>query len=104
MATPKKLNKALWNNLTRLKLLYNKNAPDKFILEKSPFDEEEGNGQNKEEKSEYVIVGRIYPTSEIYKEGALRIEMKITSRYPTEPPEVRFLTPMYHPNISPDGN
>jgi len=29
--------------------------------------------------------------------------MKLTARYPQEPPEVRFVTPVYHPNIEEDG-
>jgi ubiquitin-protein ligase len=102
MTETSRLNKALWNNITRLKLLTKSDAPVKFILDHSPFDNED------EEKSaidrdEYVVIGRIFPTSEIYREGTFQIEIKLTSRYPAESPEVRFLTPVYHPNIENDG-
>ncbi|CAF4604643.1 unnamed protein product, partial [Rotaria sp. Silwood2] len=36
-------------------------------------------------------------------EGSFQIEMKLTSNYPFDPPEVRFLTPIYHPNVGQDG-
>jgi ubiquitin-protein ligase len=102
MADTNRLNKALWTNITRLKLLAKSGETVPFILEKHPFDDEE------EEKAaaarnEYVIIGRILPESEIYKESAFRIEMKLTLQYPQEPPEVRFLTPVYHPNVEPNG-
>jgi len=102
MADASRLNKALWTNITRLKLLTNSDAPVKFILEKSPFDDEEEQ-QAAATRNEYVVIGRILPESEIYKESAFRIEMKLTLKYPQEPPEVRFLTPVYHPNVETNG-
>jgi ubiquitin-protein ligase len=102
MAGASRLNKPLWTNMTRLKL-YSKGDKDaKFILEKNPFDDEE------EEKvaaarDEYIITGRVLPETGIYKENGFKIEMKLKSNYPTEPPEVRILTPVYHPNIEKDG-
>ncbi|CAF3367665.1 unnamed protein product, partial [Rotaria sp. Silwood2] len=49
------------------------------------------------------IIGRIFPESETFMEGAFQIEMKITPNFPFDPPEVRFLTPIYHPNVDKDG-
>ncbi|CAF3319045.1 unnamed protein product [Rotaria socialis] len=98
----RKLNKALWANITRLKLLTKSDAPVRFILEDSPFDDEQEE-ETAIEKDVYFVRGRILPESDIFKEGALRIEMRLTSNYPNEAPEVRFLTPIYHPNISADG-
>jgi len=101
MATSR-LNKALWTDITRLKLLTKPNAPVNFILEKSPFDDEEEEN-TAEARNKYVVIGRILPESNIYNESAFRIEMKLTLQYPREPPEVRFLTPVYHPNVATDG-
>ncbi|CAF1174727.1 unnamed protein product [Adineta steineri] len=101
MAVTDKLNKALWTEITRLKLLHKEDAPVRFLLDQTPFNESEDEpsiGQ-----AEYVIVGRILPNSDIFKESAFQIEIKLTSSYPLEPPEVRFLTPIYHPNVTKDG-
>jgi ubiquitin-protein ligase len=102
MAETSKLNKPLWTNITRLKLLTKPNPPVKFILEKSPFDDDD---DEKEaiEQDRYVVIGRIFPNSDIYKDYAIKIEIILTSKYPEEAPEVRFLTPVYHPNIENDG-
>ena len=102
MGDNNRLNKDLWTNITRLKLLTKPDTPVKFILDHNPFDDED------EEKvsaarDEYVVTGRIFPTSDIYKGTTLTIEMKLTSRYPTEAPVVRFKTAVYHPNVEKDG-
>ncbi|XP_028850329.1 ubiquitin-conjugating enzyme E2 T [Denticeps clupeoides] len=38
-----------------------------------------------------------------YEGGIFSLEIKIPERYPFEPPKVRFLTPIYHPNIDNAG-
>jgi len=101
MTDTSKLNKALWINITKLKLLNKEDAPVKFLFDKSPFNDNED--EIPSQQAEYVIVGRILPNSDIFKESAFQIEMKLTSSYPFEPPEVRFLTPIYHPNIDKNG-
>ncbi|XP_042348354.1 ubiquitin-conjugating enzyme E2 T [Plectropomus leopardus] len=38
-----------------------------------------------------------------YEGGLFSLEIKIPERYPFEPPKMRFLTPIYHPNIDNSG-
>ncbi|CAN9516063.1 unnamed protein product [Ophioblennius macclurei] len=38
-----------------------------------------------------------------YEGGLFSLEIKIPERYPFEPPKIRFLTPIYHPNIDNSG-
>lgn len=39
------------------------------------------------------------PPDTPYEEGQFRLEMFLTGTYPMDPPLVRFLTKVYHPNI-----
>ncbi|KAK2496327.1 hypothetical protein MC885_019251 [Smutsia gigantea] len=34
-----------------------------------------------------------------YETGVFKLEVTIPERYPFEPPQIQFLTPIYHPNI-----
>jgi ubiquitin-protein ligase len=97
-----RLNKPLWTNMTRLKLYSKGDEYAKFILEKTPFDDEE------EEKAaslrdEYVVIGKVIPQKGLYKDIPIRIEMKLKSDYPEKPPVVRLLSAIYHPNVESDG-
>ncbi|XP_061760486.1 ubiquitin-conjugating enzyme E2 T isoform X2 [Nerophis ophidion] len=38
-----------------------------------------------------------------YEGGIFSLEVKVPERYPFEPPKMRFLTPIYHPNIDGSG-
>ncbi|KAL3842404.1 hypothetical protein ACJMK2_020439 [Sinanodonta woodiana] len=38
-----------------------------------------------------------------YEGGLFKLEIQIPDRYPFEPPKVRFVTPIYHPNIDSGG-
>ncbi|KAJ8393558.1 hypothetical protein AAFF_G00060310 [Aldrovandia affinis] len=38
-----------------------------------------------------------------YEGGLFSVEIKVPERYPFEPPKMRFLTPIYHPNIDNAG-
>ncbi|POI31397.1 hypothetical protein CIB84_004854 [Bambusicola thoracicus] len=38
-----------------------------------------------------------------YEKGIFDLEIVVPERYPFEPPKIRFLTPIYHPNIDSAG-
>ncbi|XP_035676162.1 ubiquitin-conjugating enzyme E2 T-like [Branchiostoma floridae] len=38
-----------------------------------------------------------------YHGGVFKLEIQVTERYPFQPPKVRFVTPIYHPNIDDGG-
>ena len=100
-----KLNKHLHTDITRLKLCSKPDSPVGFLVDKSPFDDIDDDAQltASAQSKEYDIIGRILPKSEIFNQAAFRIELKLTSTFPTTPPRVRFLTPIYHPNVERDG-
>ena len=43
-----------------------------------------------------MIIG---PQDTPYQNGIFNLELFLTEKYPMEPPKVRFLTKIYHPNI-----
>jgi ubiquitin-conjugating enzyme E2 T len=101
-----KLTKVLYTDISKLKLCNKSDAPVRFLLDKSPFNDDDDVDAIAEvaKSNEYLIIGRIFPQSDIYKEGAYQIEIKLTKTFPFDPPEVRFITPIYHPNVDKDGN
>jgi ubiquitin-protein ligase len=84
-------------------LLDRDSADVRFRLQQSPFTADEDKELLSEKQQDYVITGQIFPTSEIFRERSYLIEMKLTQTFPLDPPQIRFLTPMYHPNIDKDG-
>ncbi|CAF1011100.1 unnamed protein product [Rotaria sordida] len=94
--------KQAWVEVNKLRLLGpTGNSPGIFIVDESPFQQEQEAAAA--ESQDPVIAGRILPTSDIYKEGAYRLEMRFSPGYPFKPPEVRFATPIYHLNVDKDG-
>ncbi|CAF4968563.1 unnamed protein product, partial [Rotaria sp. Silwood1] len=78
-----KLNKELYTNITRLKLLNSITSDPKFVLDRSPFtedDDEQDTGVSATPK-EILIIGQIFSDSEIFREGAYQIEMKVTQSF-----------------------
>ncbi|CAF1190962.1 unnamed protein product [Didymodactylos carnosus] len=71
--------------------------PQSFILEKAPDDEARASD------TPIVLIGRILPKSPPYSQGSFQLEIKIPTDFPFKPPEVKFLTPIYHPNVDKDG-
>ncbi|KAL5006785.1 hypothetical protein ScPMuIL_015591 [Solemya velum] len=57
----------------------------------------EGNSLDRLEAQ--IVVGSGSP----YEGGAFHVEVQIPERYPFEPPKMRFITPIYHPNIDSAG-
>lgn len=43
------------------------------------------------------------PEDSPYEEGRFELELSLPEHYPFEPPKVRFVTPIYHPNIDNTG-
>jgi ubiquitin-protein ligase len=100
-----KLNKALFKDITKLKLLDKDSAEVRFRLKESPFNDDEDDEDQKGAQSlcEHVITGQIFPKSEIYRERSYLIEIKLVKTFPIDPPQIRFLTQIYHPNVDKDG-
>jgi ubiquitin-protein ligase len=71
------------------------------MIDKLPFakDEEEETYS----KAPPVLIGRVLPRSDIYNQRTYKIEVVFPADYPFSPPEVRFLTPIYHPNVAENG-
>lgn len=44
------------------------------------------------------------PEDTPYEGGEFRISIQIPSQYPFSPPKLKFITPIYHPNIDTQGN
>lgn len=101
-APPQKLNKKLYTDITRLKLLDTPDAPVRFRIKKTPFSGDEEDIASKE-REEYFIVGIIFPKSKPFNERCYEIELKLTKTFPIDPPEVRFLNEIYHPNVDKEG-
>ncbi|CAE6534761.1 unnamed protein product [Rhizoctonia solani] len=49
---------------------------------------------------EVMIIG---PPDTLYEGGVYKARLKFPEDFPLSPPEMRFITPMWHPNIYPDG-
>ena len=99
-----KLNKKLYTDITRLKLLDKVSEEARFRLKDSPFTgDEDEDALASQKREEYVVTGQIFPNSDIFRERSYLIEIKLTKNFPMDPPEVRFLTPIYHPNVGKDG-
>ena len=100
MAAPLPIKKAVWVELSRVKNFDRDNnlQKGKFFYEDTFCYQEE-----KEKDARAVVTGKVWPTSNIYKDHALRIEMQLPSTYPVDPPEVKIDPAIYHPNVDDAG-
>jgi ubiquitin-protein ligase len=99
-------NKRLMTEITKLKALSTSSDSSsvKFLLDKSPMDDQSGGSRTGTANStQNIILGRILPSSNIYNQAAYQIEIKLPAEFPFKPPEVRFVTPIYHPNVDDQG-
>ena len=106
MATPDgSLAKRLFTEIKKLKICNTANPRIPFLLEKSPFPDEVDDEALAEfnVRKEHLLIGRIQPSADIFNQGSYQIEIKLSKTFPADPPDVRFLTPVYHPNIGKDG-
>ena len=49
--------------------------------------------------SRYFQIMLVGPSGTPYEKGLYRLELFLPEHYPMEPPKIRFLTKIYHPNI-----
>jgi ubiquitin-conjugating enzyme E2 N len=52
-----------------------------------------------QENAKYFDVTIVGPQDSPYEGGIFQLELFLVDNYPMEPPKVRFLTKIYHPNI-----
>ena len=57
----------------------------------------------KEDDMRYVKVALEGPSGSPYEGGIFYLEMYLGEQYPMQPPKVRYLTKIYHPNIDKIG-
>jgi ubiquitin-conjugating enzyme E2 D len=43
------------------------------------------------------------PDDELYRDVRLKLNIRFSDQYPFKPPNVKFLTNIYHPNVGSDG-
>lgn len=48
-----------------------------------------------------VIIG---PNDTPYEDGTFRLVLQFDEQYPNKPPSVKFLSPMFHPNVYASGD
>ncbi|XP_034028401.1 ubiquitin-conjugating enzyme E2 T [Thalassophryne amazonica] len=56
-----------------------------------------------EDRTDELIAQIVGAAGTPYEGGIFSLEIKVPERYPFEPPTVRFVTPIYHPNIDNSG-
>lgn len=57
----------------------------------------------KNNKIDHLEVDITGPEESPYENGVFKIEVMFSDKYPFEPPSLKFLTKVYHPNIDTEG-
>jgi len=99
--------KRVYNELNAIQRQNHQNPNSKkFLIDTTPFGDDPSDAPTiaKDDDGQYyIITGRILPTSNIYNRSAFRVKIKIPTEYPFKPPTVEMITPIYHPNVGPQG-
>eukprot|EP00959_Pyramimonas_sp_CCMP1952_P097433 2036795-Pyramimonas_sp.AAC.1 len=53
-----------------------------------------------EDTDDPALIGSTGPSSTPYENGIFKVDIEIPSSYPFEPPKMRFITKVWHPNVS----
>lgn len=77
------------------------------FIDKTPFDnvdEDDPIPCVLQDEINYVEIHlRLLPRSVPFNEGAFRVIVSLPHDFPLRPPKIRMVTPIYHPNIGPQG-
>ncbi|CAD6233373.1 GSCOCG00007161001-RA-CDS [Cotesia congregata] len=57
----------------------------------------------KDDKINHLIVTILGPNGSPYENGVFKLEVEVDDTYPYEPPRMKFVTPVYHPNVDTGG-
>ncbi|XP_050671668.1 ubiquitin-conjugating enzyme E2 T-like [Leptidea sinapis] len=57
----------------------------------------------KEDVYDVILINMSGPKNSPYESGIFKLIINVPDKYPFEPPQVKFVTPVYHPNIDSVG-
>jgi ubiquitin-protein ligase len=105
--------KRLWRKYTELQTWAGEDPESKKFTSEStsfldpattPSSASNNRGATSTAQVKYIsIIGLIYPSTQPFRQRALRVEIRVPETYPQEPPEVYMRMKIRHPNIEKDG-
>lgn len=57
----------------------------------------------KDDKTNVLLANIVGPHGSPYEGGLFQLELEVDNSYPFEPPRLKFITPVYHPNVDTSG-